>query len=191
MTSPPSSGAAVPARRGSSALARRYAAACFAVARDRNVVDEVGRGLDEAAKLVDDPRVQAALSNPRVTVSERLELVLGALSAAHLPQEVRNLVHLLVSRGRSHLVAAVAAEYAALREEATGVLRAVVSSAVPLDAAAAGRIEQVLSRTWGRPVQVEAEHDPAIIGGLVVRVGDRVIDDSIRTHLQQLQAAMA
>jgi F-type H+-transporting ATPase subunit delta len=121
-------------------------------------------------------------------VPERTDLVLGLLEGAAEP--ARNVVRLLVLRNRTGLAADVAEEFRALAEASTGVVRAVVSAALPLDHDAGSRIENSLSGRLGRPVRVEVRHDPGIIGGLVIRIGDRVIDDSIRTHLQQLQAAM-
>jgi F-type H+-transporting ATPase subunit delta len=103
----------------------------------------------------------------------------------------RNLVRLLVAHGRFALVPEVVAEYRAMVDAASGVLRIVVSSAVPLNRAAERRIEGVLAVRLAHPVRLETVHDPALIGGLVIRMGDRVIDDSVRSHLQQLQAAMA
>ena len=83
------------------------------------------------------------------------------------------------------------AEYRAIVDAASGVVRIVVTSAAPLNRAAERRIEGVLAVRLAHPVRLETVHDPALIGGLVIRMGDRVIDDSVRSHLQQLQAAMA
>jgi F-type H+-transporting ATPase subunit delta len=172
-----------------SALARRYATATFEVAQEHDMVDRVGGDLTRAALLISSPEVEAVLSNPRVAVPDRTGLVLGIAEEATQP--VRNLLRLLVERGRTRLLADIAGEYRAMAEAAGGVLRAVVSSARPLDAAAQQRIERALTARFGRPVSVDAEPDPNLIGGLVIRVGDQVIDDSLRTHLQQLQAAIA
>jgi F-type H+-transporting ATPase subunit delta len=62
---------------------------------------------------------------------------------------------------------------------------------VPADAALEEKIRSSLSKQLGSDVQTIVRSDPAILGGLVIRIGDRVIDDSLRTHLQQLQAALA
>ena len=172
-----------------SVLARRYADAAFQVARDRDRVEQRGAALKRARAIIADPRVSAVLTNPRAGISERTGLVDGLL--AELSPPARNLVRLLVTRGRVHLLDDVVTEYAAMAEAASGVLRAVVTAAVPLDGAAAQRIQAALAGRFGQSVRVEAVRDPGIIGGLVIRVGDRVIDDSVRTHLQQLQAAMA
>lgn len=172
-----------------SALARRYAAAAFEVARGQDAVDAVGADLERAVELLADPRVETAMTNPRVSTPERAELASRLLESLSAP--ARNLVRLLVVRGRIQLLGEVVSEYRALAEAASGVRRAVVASAVPLDQATQRRIQAALARRFERGVRIETVHDPDLIGGLVIRMGDLVIDDSVRTHLQQLQAAMA
>ena len=172
-----------------SAIARRYAAACLAVARERDLVEPVGADLERARSILGDPRVRTAMTNPRVTVAERTDLLAGLLEGISAP--VRNLVRLLVDHRRFALLDDVIAAYSQLVDAASGVLHAVVSSAAPLDPADARRIERALTGRFGKPVRLEPVHDPEILGGLVIRVGDQVIDDSVRTHLRQLQASMA
>jgi F-type H+-transporting ATPase subunit delta len=172
-----------------SALARRYAEACFAVAKEQGTVDEVARALDRCATLFGDPRVESVLANPRVPTADRLDLVLGILQG--LPEAARNLARLLVQRGRGHLAADIAAEFRVMVQAESGITHAVVTAARPLDDGLRRGIEEALAARLGTPVQVETVEDASIIGGLVIRIRDRVIDDSVRTHLQQLQAAMA
>ncbi len=70
-------------------------------------------------------------------------------------------------------------------------MRAEVIAAIPVDDALEKRIRDSLRKQLGSDVETTVRTDPSIIGGLVIRIGDRVIDDSLRTHLQQLQAALA
>jgi F-type H+-transporting ATPase subunit delta len=172
-----------------SALARRYAQACYEVARERVSVDPIGADLERARDILGDSRVRAVMANPRVSIDERSTLLAGLLEGISAP--ARNLVRLLVEHGRFELLAEVVAEYRGLADAASGVLRVVIRSAVPLQRSASRHIEGALAVRYGHPVRVETVHDPEIIGGLVIRIGDRVIDDSVRSHLQQLQAAMA
>jgi len=98
---------------------------------------------------------------------------------------------LLIERRRVGIVGEILAHYDALTDRASGVVRVEVTTAVPADAALEQRIRDSLSRQLGSDVQTTVRSDPSIVGGLVIRIGDRVIDDSLRTHLQQLQAALA
>ncbi|MGD1053431.1 MAG: F0F1 ATP synthase subunit delta [Candidatus Dormibacteria bacterium] len=172
-----------------SALVRRYAEACYEVARERVSVDPVRVELERARDLLADPRVRAVMANPRVSMGERASALAGLLEGMSAP--ARNLVRLLVEHGRFGLLSEVVAEYGELVDAASGVLRIVVRSAVPLSRASERRIEGVLAVRLAHPVRLETVHDPALIGGLVIRMGDRVIDDSVRSHLQQLQASLA
>ena len=172
-----------------SALGRRYAAACFAVAQEQDRVDEFGTSLQLAQQVLSAQPVRLALISPQVGIRERVEIVLGVLHGLAAP--VRNLVLLLVTRRRLRLLDDVVSEYVNMAEVASGVLRATVVSAVPLDDPTEKRIAQALGARFGRPVRLRLVHDPSILGGLVIHLGDRVIDDSLQTNLQQLQAVLA
>jgi F-type H+-transporting ATPase subunit delta len=171
------------------AVARRYAAAYFDLAQEAGELEQWGAELKRAQQTLSDPRLGVAMANPRVRIPDRVDLAMKLLDDVSVP--ARNLVRLLISRGRLGSLNDVVAEYDTMVEAASGVLRAVVTSAVPLTPAVEQRVATVLTERFHQPVRVENRQDPALIGGLVVRVGDRVIDDSVRTHLQQLQAALA
>ncbi|MBV8302449.1 MAG: F0F1 ATP synthase subunit delta [Candidatus Dormibacteraeota bacterium] len=171
------------------ALARRYADAYFALAEEAGKIPAWRAELFAATQALTTPEVAAALENPRISGSQRAALALRLLDG--MSRQVRNLVRLLVDRRRSRLLPEVLAHYDTLADRASGVVRATVTTAVDVDRGMRTAIEHTLSERFGKDVQTEVVHDPSILGGLVVRVGDRVIDDSVRTHLRQLQAALA
>jgi F-type H+-transporting ATPase subunit delta len=173
----------------SDVVARRYAEAYFDLARQEGKVDAWREDLARAVEMVENPAVAEALRNPRVHVTDRVRLVMDLLDG--LQQPTRNLVRLLVERGRSDLLRAVLSHYGRLADAASGVTRAEVVAAVPVDEALERRIAQVLGERLGGRVRTTVRQDPDIIGGLVIRIGDRVIDSSLRTRLQQLRAALA
>jgi F-type H+-transporting ATPase subunit delta len=104
---------------------------------------------------------------------------------------VRNLVHLLIDRRRVRQLPGILNHYDVLADRESGTVRAQVTTAIEPDEQLQRAIARALSQRFGKDVQTEVRQDPAILGGLVIRVGDRVIDDSVRTHLQQLQAQLA
>jgi F-type H+-transporting ATPase subunit delta len=172
-----------------SAIARRYADAYFDLALEAK---QVTRWRDELAAASDGLAQQSvvrALDNPQLSPAERVRLGLQLLEGAS-PQ-VRNLVRLLIERRRVRILPELLARFDERADREAGVVRAHVTTAVAVDAQIRNAIERALSQRFGTDVQTEVDEDPAILGGLVVRVGDRVIDDSLRTHLQQLQAALA
>jgi F-type H+-transporting ATPase subunit delta len=172
-----------------SILARRYAEAYFALARDAGDVAGWRAQLAALAGVLADPKVSEALANPKTSLTERVRMGLQLLDGVSTP--ARNLARLLIERRRVGLAGEILAHYDDLADRASGVVRAEVTTAVPTDAALEEQIRTALSAKLGSDVQTVVRSDPAILGGLVIRVGDRVIDDSLRTHLQQLQAALA
>jgi F-type H+-transporting ATPase subunit delta len=172
-----------------SILARRYAEAYFALAQEAG--DSAGwrAQLAGVAEVLADPKVSEALANPKTSLTERVRMGLQLLDGVSAP--ARNLTRLLIERRRVGLAGEILAHYDDLADRASGVVRAEVTTAVPADAALEEKIRSSLSKQLGSDVQTIVRSDPMILGGLVIRIGDRVIDDSLRTHLQQLQAALA
>jgi F-type H+-transporting ATPase subunit delta len=170
-------------------LSRRYAQAFFELARDAKQIAQWRDALAAAADALTRPEIARALENPRLSQAERRRAGLALLEGA-LPQ-LRNLVQLLIERRRTRLLPEVLAHYDRLADRESGVVRARVTTAVAVDQRLRTAIERALSQRFGAEVQTDVQQDPDILGGLVVRIGDRVIDDSVRTHLQQLQAALA
>jgi F-type H+-transporting ATPase subunit delta len=170
-------------------VARRYAQAYFQLARDAGRMEPWGADLARAVEMFEQPAVAEAMRNPRVPLQERVRLALNLTDG--LQPETRNLVRLLVERGRTEALPAVLERYRALADEASGLTRVEVTAAVPLDQALEKDIRDTLSRRLGGSIHTTVRQDPSIIGGLIIRIGDRVIDSSVRTRLQQLRAALA
>lgn len=170
-------------------VARRYAEAYFDLANDADDVPGWRVQLAGVTEALTAERVRDALVNPRLSVQERTKLGLQLLEGIADP--ARNLARLLIERGRVAVVAEILDQYDRLADRLAGVVRAEVTAAIPLDKQHERALSKALTEALGRPVEMTVRDDPSIIGGLVVRIGDRVIDDSVRTHLQQLQAALA
>jgi F-type H+-transporting ATPase subunit delta len=172
-----------------SVLARRYAEAYFSLAQEAGDIAGWRAQLEGVAATLGDPAISSALVNPRTSLGERVRVGMHLLDGSSA--QARNLARLLIERRRVPLATQILSHYDVLTDRASGVVRAEVTTAVPADAALEARIRDSLSKQLGSDVQTVVRSDPAILGGLVIRIGDRVIDDSLRTHLQQLQAALA
>lgn len=170
-------------------IARRYAHAYFDLARQAKDVPGWRRALEQVVTTLSQPDVAAALDDPRIPQRDRARVVAELLADAQ--PAARNLARLLVERGRGAVLAQVLEQYDVLADRASGVLRAEVTTAVPVDAALEQRIRKQLAERLGGDVQTTVRQDPSILGGLVIRIGDRVIDGSVRTRLEQLQSALA
>jgi len=172
-----------------SPIARRYAEAYFAIASEKGDIAGFRTELARAAETLSHPEVALALRNPRLPLTQRSRLALDLLDGAS--REVRNLVHLLVERRRADSVPDIVEAFDSLADRRGAVVRVAVLTATAVDEQLETTITNALRKRFGATATVMFNHDPGIIGGLVVRIGDRVIDDSLRTHLQQLQAALA
>jgi F-type H+-transporting ATPase subunit delta len=174
---------------GEQQIARRYAQAYFDLARQGKDIAGWREGLQGATATLLQPEVSATLRDPRLSQAERVALV-GEL-LRETPQPARNLVRLLVERGRIAVLPLILERFDALADRESGVVRAEVVTAVPVSPALEATISRTLSERLGGEVQTQVRQDPSILGGLVIRIGDRVIDGSVRTRLTQLQTALA
>jgi len=170
-------------------VARRYAQAYFELAEEAGAIQAWRADLSRAVATVSGDAVERALTNPRLRRAQRERSAGELLDGVSEP--ARNLMRLLISRGRLRLAPTVLAEFDRLADADAGVVRAEVTTAVHVDDATKTGIISRIRRRLGESVQVEVRQDPSIMGGLVIRIGDRVIDNSVRTHLQQLHAAVA
>jgi len=172
-----------------SIIARRYAEAYFSLAQAAGDILGWREQLAGVVEILGNPGVSDALGNPKTSLAARVAEGLRLLDGAS--PEARNLARLLIERRRVGIAAEILGHYDVLTDRASGIVRVEVTTAVTPDAATEQRIRDSLSKQLGSDVQTTVRTDPSIIGGLVIRIGDRVIDDSLRTHLQQLQAALA
>jgi F-type H+-transporting ATPase subunit delta len=171
-----------------SSLGRRYAQAYFDLAREEGTIAQRRADLARAVEMLSHPQVAAALANPRLKLSDRARLALDVLDGVADP--ARNLVRLLVERRRLGVLGELVDDYDRLTDRHSGVIRAEVVTAIAADDDLRKHIGKALGEKLGAAVQTEVKHDPAILGGLVIRIGDRVIDNSVRTRLAQLRAAL-
>jgi F-type H+-transporting ATPase subunit delta len=167
-------------------VARRYARAIFELALERNQPLESWLADLQAidAALVD-PGVHPTLVSPRLSFEQKRELIDRALTAVDPLR--RNLIYLLVERGRLEVLPLVVREFRAMMLEHQGIAEATVTTAVPIDDAEAERIGALLGRLVNKRVIVQREVDPSIIGGVVARVGDRLINGSVAGQLAALR----
>ena len=165
------------------AAARRYAKAVFELAEDERGVDAWSRRLGQLRDVLADEHVRAVLTNPTIPTERRLDLV----SDASLDPEATNLAKLLIESNRVPEMDGIADEFDRLADEAAGRVRATVTTAVELEPADRDRVAAQLSKQLGKEVKMLAEVDPRIVGGLKVQYGDRLIDASVATRLQQLR----
>jgi F-type H+-transporting ATPase subunit delta len=167
-------------------LGRVYAEALHAAALSESRADEVGDELAAAAQAVrGNPRVAAFLASGAVAKKSKLP-VLAAAFEYNSSELLRKFLGVLTQNGRLELLPAVAAAYTTLRDKAHNRVRATVTSAVPLAPDQLATVKDALANNLKADPVLTAAVDPDLLGGLVVRVGDRVFDTSVRTRLASL-----
>ena len=168
----------------------RYAQAAFSIAVERGKVDVWRSDVERATRVFSDPDVMAFMASPFVPLSERLNGVNVLLSEAD--PLVRNLWSLLVSNGDVELTPAIGDSFQRLADEHDGIGRAEVVSAVPLDDAQRASLQvQLRDVTKLDRIELTERVDPDVLGGIVARVGDRLIDGSARTRLRSMRTSLS
>ncbi len=169
--------------------ARRYSQAVFEIALETKELDRWQSDLRKIASLGEDATFIALLESPRFRFADKARLLRERL--AEINPLALNLVYLLVTRGRLGMVAEIADEYQRLLDSYHGIEQAEVTTAVPLDAEDKLRLEEGLGATVGKKIVLKAEVDPGLIGGIIARVGGRLLDGSTRSRLVALKSELA
>ena len=172
------------------AAGRRYAEAAFELATRDGALDAWAEGLALAARFAADDGVIHVVDNPSIPHADRQAAVARLLEGRVLPG-VLNLARLLARRGRFETLPAIAAEYTRLLNRRRGIVEAVVTSALPLTAEEVAALRARVEAMTGSTVELRARVDPALIGGLTVRVGDQLHDASVRGRLERLRTQLA
>jgi F-type H+-transporting ATPase subunit delta len=175
-----------------SATARRYASAAFSVADQTGDHDAWLQTLTEVARIMQMPSARTIFLSPAVPPPQK-SAALDRMVPNASPM-VRNFLHILVDRDRLYQVPGIADALRDLINQRRGIITAEVTTAVPLDAEQERLVAQRLAGYLQRDpqnVSIRARVDPAIIGGVVARVGDQVLDDSVRGRLDRLRRTLA
>ena len=171
-------------------IARNYAEALFE-SGERSKQAERYADLIEAVAgaIAADDRVRTVLESPRVTKAQKREILSKSLSG-HAPETFVRFLGAVVKRGRQGIFAAIAQEYLALVDIKMNRVHAGVTVARKPDEALQKDIASRLSRIVGKTVVPHFREDPGILGGVIVRMGDRVMDGSLRRKMQVLRRKM-
>lgn len=159
------------------------------IAREEGTEEAWAEGLRAVAALYGDPEAEAFLLNSRVSPKQKQEFVQNALEG--VPKDVLSLALILLRRGRTTLGPGVAEAYQEMLDEARGISHALVTTAVPLSDEELRDVEKKLAQIAGGEVVVKTEVDEEILGGIIVRIGDRLIDGSTKGRLLALKGELA
>ncbi len=171
-------------------LARPYAKALFALAGSQEAMPAWSARLARYVAIVETPEVRALIGHPRVDQQALARLIAEVGAVGEAVESGEALLAILAKNGRLPLLGEIARQYRELVAAAENRIEAEVTTVVPLDGAARGKLLAALTRRFGKAVTLHEKQDPALIGGLVVRAGDTVIDASLHGRLNQLAGAL-
>lgn len=172
-------------------VAQRYASALFELARERDALDAVAADLDRLDAIVaESSELARMLASPVASRAEQRRAVLAVAERAGLGELTRNTLGVLAEHRRLGALRALARAFRERLAEVRGEVTAEVVSAAPLGGEELGAIEGAVARFAGRKVRLETSVDPTLLAGLVVKVGSRMVDASLRRRLQQLEQVM-
>jgi len=168
---------------------RRYAEAAFELAVRGDKVDAWQRDLALAAALAGDEGVVRIVDNPAVPFGERRKVV-EQLLGKHVSPQALNLALLLAKRGRFGVLPSVSSEYDAKVRQTRGIVAATVTTPEPLSARELAAVQVRVEQLAGAKVELATGVDPGLIGGLTIKIGDRLIDASVRGRLERLRGRL-
>lgn len=172
------------------AIARRYARAIFNAAVSRQADDAVGDDLRSVVSfLAAQPALAGLLAGPEMNEGEKRALIASILSGRIHPLALE-LLDLLLEKKRLAALSEIATEYQSLLEARQNVQRAEVMTARPLPPDLAARLVSALAKRTGKRIVLEQRVDPQVLGGAIVRLGDRIVDSSARRRLEEMRQRM-
>ncbi len=173
------------------AIARRYAKALVQLAAEEQRVEPIHGELTRFETLLgSQSALRSVLINPAYGSDEKRGIMLDILTRMDISGTVANFLQLLLGRGRISFLSAIITSYGSYADDISGVVRPILYSAMPLDAEQVQGIKDALATSTGKKVVLSVEVDPALIGGVVTKIGDMVYDGSIRTQLNRIEGIL-
>ncbi len=169
----------------STTIARPYAEAAFAVAQEKKALDDWSDALGTLAAIVEDPQIADQVGNPNVS-GDTLRDIIFSVAGTGLSNEMQGLVRLLAANKRLIVLPDIARLFNQMKTAAEGLRHVEIHSAYAVSPAEQQALTATLKAHFGSEVELSVERDASLIGGIVIRAGDVVIDGSVRGKLDQL-----
>ncbi len=173
-------------------MAGRYAQALFELARDQGVTDQVAADLGRLSAIIaESPDMQRLVRSPVFSAEEQGRALSAVLANVGITGLAANFIKLVASKRRLFAITSMIADYKTLDDAAKGVTRASVTVARPVPQAHIDTLKAALTEiSGGKSVDMDVKIDPAIIGGLIVKLGSRMVDGSLKTKLNTIRTRM-
>ena len=172
-------------------IAKRYAKALFNLAKEENKIEQYGEELAGLVLIFEtNPELANVIQSPLFPEASRKAIFSSIISSANLTPIMTSLMNILIEKNRVVHIAEIKDYYMALIDEHANVARAKISAAVEMDEKAIHDVAKALQKLTGKKIVVDFQQDPELIGGLVTRIGDLVLDGSVRTQLFNIRETM-
>lgn len=169
------------------AIARRYAKALVQLGSENNLNERFSKELEAVEGLVSgNAELRAVFSNPAFTADQKKQIMKELVAKLSCSELVVNFLLLLVDKNRISCLAQIVQTYEQLADEQSGVIRPVITSALPLADAQVAAIKAALEQKSGKKVVPQVSVDAALIGGVVTQIGDIAYDSSVKTQLARI-----
>lgn len=173
------------------AIARRYAKALLLIGKEDGQAEAYRKELAKVADLLGrEKALYQAIGNPLYETSKRRKVLITVIEKMGLSKTMASFLLLLFDKGRFGFLSSIDDFYQKLADELKGIARASLVSATELSSEAVEKIRATLSKKTGKDIVLEVEQDPALIGGIVTRIGDLVLDGSIKTQLLNMRESL-
>ncbi len=174
-----------------SAIARRYAKALILIGKEDGNAETYRQELETIVALLDkEPMLEQAVSNPLYIALSRRNVLVTVIDKLEVSKVIKSFVLLLFDKARINFLRDVTFNYSVLADELKGIVRADLATATELTEETLEQIRNSLSKMTGKSVSLEAKTDTSLIGGIVTRIGDLVLDGSIKTQLQNMRESL-
>lgn len=171
-----------------SKVSKRYAKALFSLGQEDGHFEKYGQELSDFERFFrDNADFRQVISNPVFAVEDRRKVLQVVLDKSSFSGVVKNFLNLLLDKNRIGAIQAITAYYARLTDDFSGIARAEIITARPLKDEALGKIERSLEGLTSKKIKPEVREDKDLIGGIVVKIGDLVLDGSVKAQLEGLK----
>ena len=172
-------------------IARRYAKALMLIGKDDGQAETYREELNNVAEMIaGNSDLEQAISNPLYDAAGRKQVLETVIGKLNLSEVMKSFLLLVFDKGRIGFLASINDFYQQLADEVKGVARASLVSATDLSSETVEKIRSTLSQKTGKDIILEVDQDPDLIGGIVTRIGDLVLDGSIRTQLLNMKESL-
>ena len=174
-----------------SKISRRYAKALLSLGEEDGQYVQYGENLKEFARFCkENDEFFRVVSSRLFKVEDRKKILESILQKSNLSEMVNNFLELLIDKNRIGAISEISEYYSKLTDEISNITRAEIYTAKPLNQETLSRLEKVLSSLLAKEVKTQVNEDKALIGGLLVKVGDLVLDGSIKAQLEGLKESL-